>query len=215
MRIFGLTAICCIKALSVKSTRSLTSFPVFGPKLTTMSAFNPLLSSFESNEFGIPPFSKINPDHYKPAFEEAFDEHFKELKNIVDNNADPTFDNTMLPFDKAGGMLKNVGKVFHNLCSSFCPPELQTVQTQMAAPLAAHRTATYMYPGLFERIEAVYKDRLNSSHGYSSEQVRLIERVHLDFVRSGARFDAETQARYKKLMEDLAELTTKFSQVSE
>lgn len=42
----------------------------------------------------------------------------------------------------------------------------------------------------------------------------LIERVHLDFVRAGAKFDSEAQNKYGKIMENLATLTTKFSQVS-
>lgn len=43
-------------------------------------------------------------------------------------------------------------------------------------------------------------------------QVRLVERLHLDFVRAGARFDASAQARYAEIMERLAELQTSFSQ---
>lgn len=41
----------------------------------------------------------------------------------------------------------------------------------------------------------------------------LIERIHLDFVRAGAKFDSEAQLKYGKIMENLATLTTKFSQV--
>ena len=44
-------------------------------------------------------------------------------------------------------------------------------------------------------------------------QVRLVERLHLDFVRAGARFDAPAQRRYSEIMEKLAELETEFSQV--
>ena len=44
-------------------------------------------------------------------------------------------------------------------------------------------------------------------------QIRLVERLHLDFVRAGARFDAPSQRRYSEIMEKLAELETEFSQV--
>ena len=46
----------------------------------------------------------------------------------------------------------------------------------------------------------------------SGMQVRLVERLHLDFVRAGARFDSASQARYAEIMGRLAELTTLFSQ---
>jgi peptidyl-dipeptidase Dcp len=67
--------------------------------------------------------------------------------------------------------------------------------------------------GLFQRIDKVYESRLNPGSKYSKEQVLLIERVHLDFVRAGAKFDAEAQLKYGKIMENLAVLTTKFAQV--
>ena len=44
------------------------------------------------------------------------------------------------------------------------------------------------------------------------EQLRLLERVHLDFVRAGAKLDAKSQARYAQVMERLAELSTTFAQ---
>ncbi|MEO8103599.1 MAG: M3 family metallopeptidase, partial [Betaproteobacteria bacterium] len=46
----------------------------------------------------------------------------------------------------------------------------------------------------------------------SAEQLRLLERVHLDFVRAGARLSAAAQKRYAEVTEKLAELTTQFSQ---
>lgn len=67
--------------------------------------------------------------------------------------------------------------------------------------------------GLFQRIDNVFESRLSSDMKYSKEQVLLIERVHLDFVRAGAKFDAEAQLKYGKIMENLAVLTTKFAQV--
>ena len=50
---------------------------------------------------------------------------------------------------------------------------------------------------------------------FSTEQVRLIERIHLDFVRAGAKFDAAAQAKYSTIVQNLAVLTTKFTQVRE
>ena len=67
--------------------------------------------------------------------------------------------------------------------------------------------------GLFQRIDAVYESRLNPELAFSTEQQKLIERIHLDFVRAGAKFDAEAQEKYGKIMENLAVLTTKFAQV--
>ena len=50
---------------------------------------------------------------------------------------------------------------------------------------------------------------------FNTEQVRLIERIHLDFVRAGAKFDTAAQAKYSTIVQNLAVLTTKFTQVRE
>jgi peptidyl-dipeptidase Dcp len=107
----------------------------FSEAITTT---NPLLLPFTKNH-GIPPFADINPMHYKEAFLSAFSEHITELKEIANNKDEPSFENTILAFDVSGALLSKVGKVYYNLCSSLCPPELQTVQSEMAVPLSAHR----------------------------------------------------------------------------
>ena len=187
-------------------TATTTSLPI-----DNVETSNPLLLPFDKYDHGIPPFNEINPSHFKPALDSAFLEHLKELHAIVDDPSDATFDNTIASFDRSGSLLNKVAKVYYNLCSSMNPPDLQACQTEMAAPLAAHRSATYLLPGLFNRIDKVYEDRRTQS--YNTEELRLIERIHLDFVRAGARFDTAAKARYGKLMEELAELTTKFTQV--
>ncbi len=69
----------------------------------------------------------------------------------------------------------------------------------------------YTFPNLFNRIKQVYEERAQAQ--LTSEQLRFVERIHLDFVRAGAKFDSDAQAKYAKITEELAELTTKFMQV--
>ena len=80
----------------------------------------------------------------------------------------------------------------------------------MAGPLAAHANAIYMHAGLFKRVDALHARR-NELH-LNAEQLRLLERVHLDFVRAGSKLTGAAQRRYADVTEKLAELTTLFSQ---
>lgn len=84
------------------------------------------------------------------------------------------------------------------------------MQLELSAPLAEIDTKITNYPGLFQRIAHVYNDRENLN--LNSEQIRLVERIHLDFVRAGAQFDEATQARYTEIVMELAVLQTQFSQ---
>ncbi|NBU49351.1 MAG: M3 family peptidase [Betaproteobacteria bacterium] len=170
---------------------------------------NPLLEVW-SAPFGLPPFDRIRAEHFEPAFERAMREQRAELDALAAQDEAPSFDNTIAAFDASGRLLARLDGVFHNLCASETSPDLQAVQRRLAQPLAAHNNAVYMHVGLFARVDALYEQR--SSLGLDGESLRLLERVHLDFVRAGARLKGQAQQRYAQVMETLADLHTRFGQ---
>lgn len=143
---------------------------------------NPLLGDW-STKHQLPPFKSINSTHYEEALRYGMQKQLDDMQAICDNN-EVTFDSVIAAFDRSGATLTRVGQVYYNLCSSDCPPELQAVQLKMASPLAAHSSAIYMYPNLFSKIEAVYNKRFDNEWNLTPEQIRLVERIHLDFVRA-------------------------------
>ena len=173
------------------------------------NASNPLLEAWDS-PFGLPPFDRIRPEHFAPALAEAMRQHLAELDLIGAQTEPPSFDNTVAAFDRAGSLLYRIDSVLGNLTASETSPALQAVQRETAAPLAAHDSAVKMHPAVFARVDALHRDR--SSLGLAPEALRLLERLHLDAVRAGARFGAEAQARYSLTMQQLATLTTRFAQ---
>jgi len=170
---------------------------------------NPLLAPWEA-PFGLPPFDLVRPEHFKPAFERGMREHREELARIAARRDEPTLDNTLVAFDASGRLLSRVEALFHNLAASATSDALQAVQREMAAPLAAHWSAVYMDAALFERIDALHARR--EALALTPEELRLLERVHLDFVRAGARLRGGARQRYAQVMQRLAELTTTFAQ---
>lgn len=174
-----------------------------------MSTSNPLLQPWTAPH-GLPPFAALRPEHFEPAFAVAMQAHRDELAAIGRQAEAPTFENTLEPFDRSGRLLGRIASVFYNLTSSETNPALQAVQRAMAAPLAAHHSAVYMDAALFARVDALHAAR--DTLGLSPEQRRLLERVHLDFVRAGARLAPAAQQRYAEVMKELAGLTTRFGQ---
>jgi len=170
---------------------------------------NPLLAPWTAPH-GLPPFALLEPGHFTPAFQAAMQQHRAELQAIATLAEAPSFDNTLAAFDRSGRLLANIGSVFYNLAASETSPALQAVQRAMAAPLAAHSSAIYMDAALFARVDTLYRRR--DSLGLAPEPRRLLERVHLDFVRAGAQLAPAAQKRYAQVMEALAALTTRFSQ---
>jgi len=173
------------------------------------ATINPLLQAWTAPH-GLPPFDAIQPAHFAPALREAMRVNRDELDAIAAQSAPPGFDNTIAAFDRCGRLLGRIEAVFYNLTASNTSPELQAVQREMAAPLSAHYSAVYMHAGLFARVDALHAQR--DALGLTPEQGRLLERTHLDFVRSGAKLAPDAQARYAQVMERLAEATTQFAQ---
>ena len=170
-----------------------------------MSTFteNPLTELWES-QYALPPFSLIKPSHFESAFNLGLQEHIADVTAIAQNSDEPTFENTICQIDRSGHLLTRISSVYYNLCSSQCVPELQAIQTKFSPILAAHHSSIYTLPGLFERIDKVFNERHSSA--LNDEQVRLIERIHLDFVRAGAKFDESAKLRYKEIITKLAEV---------
>jgi len=180
-----------------------------------MSSFvnNPLLSSWKNEPFQLPPFHAIKPSHFKPAFDEGMKKHIADLQNIVDLQEDPTFDNVIAAYDRSGYVLSKIAHVFGNMCGSLNTPELQLVQLEMTPLLSRHRSATFTLPGLFEKIDVVHSKRLTQHEPpLNSEQIRLCERVHMDFTRAGAKFSDADKKAYADVLAMQASLETQFQQ---
>ena len=170
---------------------------------------NPLLQPWNT-PFGIPPFGTFAAQHFVPAFDVALSAHLMELEAIGTQAAPADFENTLTAFDASGRLLNRISLLFHNLTSSETSPELRAVQTEMAPRLAAHDNAIYMNADLFSRIDGLHKKR--ASLGLAADELRLLERVHLDFVRAGAKLQDAQRTRYGELMSELAGLCTQFAQ---
>jgi len=176
---------------------------------TIINTANPMLAVWNTPH-AIPPFELIEAGHFKPGFVMALADHRRELAAIGGNPAAATFENTVAAFDKSGRPLKRIEMVFSNLTASETSPALQNVEREMAAPLAAHDNAIYTDAILFARIDQLFTTR--QTLGLDAEQLRLLERIHLDFVRAGAKLAPTAKQRYGEVMEQLATLNTRFSQ---
>jgi peptidyl-dipeptidase Dcp len=67
-----------------------------------------------------------------------------------------------------------------------------------------------MHPVLFARLDALYQRR--AELGLDGEQLKVLERYHLDFVRAGAQARGEARDRLAAIAQRLAVLGTQFSQ---
>ncbi|KAF0185370.1 MAG: peptidyl-dipeptidase Dcp [Hyphomonadaceae bacterium] len=175
----------------------------------TRSNINPLLAAWNT-PFGVPPFSRFRPSHFKPAFITSMASHKRELAAISSNRNDATFDNVIGAMERAGADLTKVAYVFFHLTGAHTNPQLQAVEGEIAAKLSAHQSSITQDPLLFGKIRSVYQRR--NSLNLNPAQMRLVERTYKGFVRGGAMLDATAKTRVAAIDGRLAEIQVKFAQ---
>lgn len=168
---------------------------------------NPLLDEW-TTEFGVPPFDKIETKHFEPAFMEAMKMHNQEIEAIVNDESEPTFENTIVAMDNAGIKLWELNLIFGMLSSSDLDEEMQEIQNRMMPAIEKHYNSIMLNEALFERVKVVYDKR--NSLGLDDVQLRLVEKSYNDFVRSGALLEGEAKERLMEINAELAELSIRF-----
>ena len=168
---------------------------------------NPLLDEW-TTEFGVPPFDKIETKHFEPAFMEAMKMHNQEIEAIVNDESEPTFENTIVAMDNAGIKLWELNLIFGMLSSSDLDEEMQEIQNRMMPAIEKHYNSIMLNEALFERVKVVYDKR--NSLGLDAVQLRLVEKSYNDFVRSGALLEGEAKERLMEINAELAELSIRF-----
>ena len=170
---------------------------------------NPLLAPW-TDPLGMPPFSAIRPEHFRPAFDATMAGQMAAVRAVAAGTVPATFDNTIVAMEKSGLDLERVASVFFHLASADTNDAVQAVEREIAPLLARHANEIYLDASLFRRIEAVYASREKGN--LTAEQMRVVERYHTIFVRAGAALDAAGKKRLAEINERLAEVGTQFSQ---
>jgi peptidyl-dipeptidase Dcp len=169
---------------------------------------NPLLVAWQT-PFETPPFSQIAPEHFIPAFEQAFVDHAAEITAIEHDPSAPDFANTITALERSGKLLAKVSAVFYDLVSAHSNPVLLEIDKEVSSRMARHWSPIMMNAVLFGRIVMLHDNR--ASLGLTSEQMRLLERTYTRFHRAGAGLDDAGKARMAEINERLAQLGTTFS----
>ena len=168
---------------------------------------NPLLEK-STHRYNAPAFDKIKTEHYLPAFKAAIAEGKQEIEAIVNNAEAPTFENTVLALNYAGGKLDAVSGIFFNINEADTNDEMQKIAQEVSPLLTEYSMSITLNEKLFERIKAVYEQR--DSLNLGEEEARLLEVTYKDFANNGANLSAEDKEKFAKIQEELSLLSLKF-----
>jgi peptidyl-dipeptidase Dcp len=169
---------------------------------------NPLLKGWETPH-QTPPFDEIKPEHFIPAFEQAFVDHTAEIVAITHDPTTPDFDNTITALERSGKLLAKVSAVFYDLVSAHSNPSILEIDKDVSLRMARHWNPIMMNAVLFGRIALLHGNRANLN--LTAEQMRLLERTYTRFHRAGAGLSDDAKIRMAQINERLAQLGTTFS----
>src|SRR5215468_20477 len=112
-----------------------------------------------STPFGVPPFDRIQPEHFPPAFERGMEDQIAEITAITHSSGAPSFANTIEALERSGRLLDRVTRVFFNLDSSNTNDTLEAIARDYAPKLSQHQMRIALDPALFARIAALHGRR--------------------------------------------------------
>ena len=199
-----------MRALIFRSSVLLLATAMMANAMNFDTNDNPLTAKWEGPYGGVPPFDRVQIPLFKPALEAAMAEQLKEIDRIASDPAPADFENTIAALERAGQSLNRVGTLYAVWGGTMSSPEYQVVQREMAPRLAAFNDQITQNEALFKRIEAVYNSPAKAK--LTAEQQRVTWLYYTNFVRAGARLNADAKKRLSEINQQLAGLFTKFSQ---
>lgn len=170
---------------------------------------NPFLSEFET-PYGTPDFDRIKVEHYEPAFLKGIEQQNEEIKAIVENPEEPSFENTIVALDNSGEILARVSGVFFALTEADTNDEMMALEAKIAPMLSEHSDNIFLNQDLYKRVAAVHAQEEAGKIQLTTEQHYLLDKYYKEFVRSGAGLDAQKQERLREINKQLSTLTIEF-----
>ena len=168
---------------------------------------NPFFEEW-TTPYGVPPFDRIRPEHFLPAFERGMSLHNAEIDAIVNNPRKPTFGNTIVALERQGELLNRIAGLFFNLLEADTSDEMQEIAQRVQPKLTELSNDISLNPELFARVKQVYEHpgRLRK------EDRKLLEDTYQSFARSGAALSDADKELYRKYTSELSGLTLRFGQ---
>lgn len=169
---------------------------------------NPLLKSFNTT-FETAPFEEIKEEHFLPALKEAIQQGQKEVQEIIDQSAAPTFENTIEALEASGELVSRIAEIFYNLNSAETNDEIQKIAREFSPLLTEYGNDIMLNADLFSRIKSVYE---GDQSALNEEQKMLLQKTYRGFTRNGANLSDDDKNKLREIDKELSGLSLQFGE---
>ncbi|WP_281561149.1 oligopeptidase A [Thalassomonas sp. RHCl1] len=165
---------------------------------------NPLLSLK-----GLPEFSKIKPEHVKPALEQAITTCKDTISRVLSENTSYSWDNLVAPINEADDLLGRLWSPVSHMNSVISSDELREAYESCLPLLSEYGTFVGQHEGLFKAYQQISQS--DEYQQLDTAQRKVIDNALRDFKLSGIALNEEDKKRYGEISTQLSELGSKFS----
>jgi oligopeptidase A len=169
-----------------------------------VSASNPLLQDFD-----LPPYSLIKPEHVEPAISQILDDSRAAVAALLAQPGKPNWNGLVLALDELGARLGQAWSPVSHLNAVCNNPELRSAYEACLPKLSEYWTEMGQNKPLFEAYEALANSP--EAAGFDVAQKTILEHALRDFRLSGIDLPEAQQKRYGEIQMKLSELTSTFS----
>ena len=170
---------------------------------------NPLLTEWNT-PYQTPPFREIKHEHFIPAIDAALKQAKDEVDVVINSTDKPTFQNTIVALEVAGENLERIANVLYNLNSAETDDTIQAIAREVSPKLSEFSNYVSLNERLFGKVKEVYGQKENLN--LTQEDLQLLEKKYIGFVRSGANLEGEDKKRYAEITTELSKLSLQFGE---
>jgi len=156
----------------------------------------------------LPPFDRIEAAHARPALEKTLADNRARLAELTANRA-PTFASLVVPVEELAYRLNRVFSPIGHLNGVANSPAMREAYNECIPLLTAYSSEL----GQNAELQAAYAYVLeHEGDALDPAQRKVVENALRDFRLAGVDLPAERKARYREVVQRLAQLGTKFSE---
>ena len=165
---------------------------------------NPLLESTE-----LPPFSRIKPEHVKPAIEKIISDNEAFVESLLKGEGGFSWDTLQLPLDNVGDRLSKAWSPVGHMNAVVNSDELRDAYNACLPLLSEYATRLGQNSKLYNAYQQLSESE--EFKGYDGAQKKVVKDQLRDFKLAGVALPEEKKAQFKELRKRLSELTSQFS----
>ena len=166
---------------------------------------NPLLDMA-----GLPPFSKIKPEHVEPAIDTLLAESRQAVEDLLAATTEYSWDNLVQPLEEMEERLGRVWSPVSHMNSVVNSDELREVYNACLPKLSDYGTEMGQHEGLYQAFKQIADG--DDYQTLDTAQKKIIDNAMRDFRLSGIDLAKDKQDRYKEIMQEQSGLTSKFGE---